>query len=661
MHADQTWRSDYAKGRHWFAQNNFKAAIEAFESAIRLNPHAVEVYHDLGVAWHRTGHYQEALTCFKSAVDINNRMVSSWLNGGTALCCLDRLEEAAAWFQKAVQCEPTCANAHFNLANALKSLGRGREAVEHYRRALAVDPNLVEAHNNIGTLFLGLGRLEEALACFEDAIRVNPAYVRSLYNAGLTSKRLGRIGKAIEYAHQCRNLQPEHGESLALLVSAYQQACRWGDLERADVELAQLTQWQLKNGQRPSESPFMSFTRSMDNARNLSIARSWSQWTRQRQGMQRTKFDFASHDRSARRLTIGYLSEHFRNAATGHLIAGLFKRHDRRRFKIFAYSWGADDGSYYRREIQNGVDRFVNIADATDAEAAGRIYSDKVDILVDLMGWMQGHRMGIPAQRPAPVQVHYLGYPGTTGADYIDYLIADKIVIPPEQLKYYAEKIIWMPNCYQVTDPDTPVEDRPRDRADFGLPLNSFVFCSFNTDYKIDRRTFDTWTRILQAVPDSVLWLLVRCREAEMNLRQAAAKQGIHPDRLVFASPLPKSEHLARLKLADLALDTLTVNGHTTTSDALWAGVPVITCQGSHFASRVAGSILRAAGMDELVTRDMSGYEKLSVDLAADPTRLRQIRQKMEDNRVAYPLFQIDDFTRSLETAYLHMWDMYCQ
>jgi protein O-GlcNAc transferase len=293
-------------------------------------------------------------------------------------------------------------------------------------------------------------------------------------------------------------------------------------------------------------------------------------------------------------------------------------------------------------------------------EAAGRIYNDRVDILIDVMGLMQGHRMGILAYRPAPVQVHYLGYPGTTGADYIDYLLADKIVIPAEHQQDYAEKIIWLPDCYQVTDRDTPVDKNACRRSEFGLPQHAIVFCSFNTDYKIDCRTFGIWMRILHAVQESVLWLLVRSEETKDNLQQAAARQGIDPQRLIFASPLPKEKHLARLKLADLGLDTLAVNGHTTTSDALWAGVPVVTCQGDHFASRVASSILHAIELSELVTYSQSSYESLAVTLAKNPQKLRQIQRKLENNKTACPLYRIDEFVRNLESAYQYMWGMHC-
>jgi protein O-GlcNAc transferase len=657
----EAWRTAYENGRRWFARQNYSAAIDAFKSAIQLNHGAAEAYHDLGVTQHQIGRFGEALACFESAVAINGRVAANWFNGGNTLCRLGRLEEAVTWFQHAVQIMPSFAETHYNLANTLKALGRGSEAIAQYRRALDADPAIVEAHNNLGTLLLGKGLLKEALVCFEDAVKRKPGYVQAHYNAGLACNRLGALGRALEFTLKCRLLQPDHGESLALLVSLYQQACSWDDLERADGQLAQLTIRQLIKGQRPSESPFLSFTRSMDTRRNLAIARSWSQWIRQRQGSHKPVFDFSTYDRSTRRLTIGYLSEHFRNAATGHLIAGMFARHDRSKFKIHAYSWGKDDGSYYRRKMEMGVDRFVDIRDLSDAEAAARIYQDRVDILIDLMGWMQGHRMGILAYRPAPVQAHYLGYPGTTGADYIDYFLADNIVIPPEQQRDYAEKIINLPNCYQVTDCDTPVEGKTYRRSDFGLPQHAIVFCSFNTDYKIDRKTFGTWMRILLAVQESVLWLLVRSEEAKNNLRQAAAGQGIDPRRLIFASPLPKEKHLARLKLADLGLDTLTVNGHTTTSDALWSGVPVVTCQGDHFASRVASSILHAIALDELVTYSQSSYESLAVALANHPEQLRAIKRKLEKNRTGgCPLFNIEEFVRNLESAYLNMWDMHC-
>ena len=307
------------------------------------------------------------------------------------------------------------------------------------------------------------------------------------------------------------------------------------------------------------------------------------------------------------------------------------------------------------------MDHFIDIRTLSNADAASRIYHDRVDILVDLMGWMHGHRMDIAGQRPAPIQVSYLGYPATTGAAFFDFILADPVVIPPRHLQDYSEKVIWLPDCYQVTDPDTPIDAQPQERERCGLPSDGVVFCSFSTDYKIERQIFGSWMRILKAVPNSVLWLLVRSHEARENLCRAARLSGVPDQRLIFAAPLPKQKHLARLKLADLALDTLTVNGHTTTSDALWAGVPVISCQGNHFASRVASSILHAIGLDELVTHNLADYENLVIHLAVEHQRIKDLKTKLGKHKSCFPLFDIARFIHNIEKAYQEMWNWYLQ
>jgi protein O-GlcNAc transferase len=310
-------------------------------------------------------------------------------------------------------------------------------------------------------------------------------------------------------------------------------------------------------------------------------------------------------------------------------------------------------------QIQRDCDKFVDIISLSRTEAAQRIYRDQVDILVDLKGYTKDTRLAICALRPAPVQVSYLGFPGTTGADFIDYIITDKIVTPEEHAPYYSEKFVYLPHCYQVNDNTQPIANKAWKKKDFGIPENSFVFCSFNRSYKIDPVMFDVWMRILQQVPESVLWLLFSNKTAEENLRREAVDRGVQSERLISARMLPKDAHLARLRCSDLALDTRIVNGHTTTSDALWAGVPVITLQGGHFASRVSSSALSAIGLPELITHSLEEYEALAVQLAHNPAELQELRQRLARNRLVTPLFDTPRFVRNLESAYKEMWKIF--
>jgi predicted O-linked N-acetylglucosamine transferase (SPINDLY family) len=302
---------------------------------------------------------------------------------------------------------------------------------------------------------------------------------------------------------------------------------------------------------------------------------------------------------------------------------------------------------------------FIDLIDQSDPDAADQIYDDRIDILVDLMGHTRDHRLPISALRPAPVQVNFLGFPGTTGADFFDYIIADRTVIPKSHQSFFSEKIVFMPHCYQVNDHTQPIAAQPSSAAAHGLPENSFVFCAFHQSYKIDPIMFNSWMKILKAVPDSVLWLLKNNDCAQQYLRSGAAENGIDPQRLVFAPRLPKGEHLGRHNLANLMLDTRIYNGHTTTSDALWAGVPVVALAGNHFASRVSASILNAIGLPQLITSTLEGYEKLAVRLALDPSELSLWQKKIAENRSTHPLFDTRRYARNLENAFIQMWRIY--
>jgi protein O-GlcNAc transferase len=367
-----------------------------------------------------------------------------------------------------------------------------------------------------------------------------------------------------------------------------------------------------------------------------------------------------THSRSLDgRLRIGYLSNDFRNHATSHLMKSLFSLHDRANFEIFAYSFGADDNSEYRRYISASCEHFQDIINLSIEESARQIFNDGIHILIDLKGYTAGSRNGILALRPAPIQVNYIGFPGTMGADLIDYIIGDATVTPPEFVDSFSEKLVTLPHSYFVNDHQQVISSTPITRSQYNLPESAFVFCCFNNNYKIDPLIFDVWMRILANVPGSVLWLLVRFPVVEDNLRREAQARGISSDRLIFAEYHEKPEHLARHQLADLFLDTLYYNAHTTASDALWAGLPVITCPGKTFASRVAASLLTAVGLPELITNNLEQYEELAIHLAHSPAELSQLKQKLAANRTTYPLFDTPRFTRNLEQAYRAMWETY--
>jgi predicted O-linked N-acetylglucosamine transferase (SPINDLY family) len=338
-------------------------------------------------------------------------------------------------------------------------------------------------------------------------------------------------------------------------------------------------------------------------------------------------------------------------------VAELFETHDRSRFEVFAFSYGDDDGSPMRRRLERAFDGFFDVRGLGDEAIAQRIREQEIDIAIDLTGHTSGSRVEILAARPAPVQLHYIGYPGTLGADFIDYLIVDPFLVPPEEQQHYSEALIYLSQCYQANDRKRVASERPPSRAEAGLPAEGLVFCCFNQAYKITPAFFGAWMRLLLAVPDSVLWLLSDNRWADDNLRREAAARGVAPERLVFAPKLPMEEHLARHRLADLFLDTFPYNAHTTASDALWMGLPVVTCAGRSFASRVAGSLLHAVGLSELITGDVAEYERLALALAREPARLAAMCRRLEAARASAPLFDLDRTRGEIERAYEEVWE----
>jgi predicted O-linked N-acetylglucosamine transferase (SPINDLY family) len=355
------------------------------------------------------------------------------------------------------------------------------------------------------------------------------------------------------------------------------------------------------------------------------------------------------------KIRLGYYSADFYNHATCMLMAELFEKHDKSKFELFAFSFGPDIKDPMRARVEAAFDQFIDVSTMSDKEIAEFSRMLGIDIAIDLKGSTKDHRFGIFSYRAAPVQVSYLGYPGTMGAEYIDYLIADKTLIPEESQKFYTEKIAYMPHSYQVNDRSRVISDRVFTKQEVGLPEEGFVFACFNSNYKITPDVFDVWVRILQSVEGSVLWLFEDNETAATNLRKEAQKRGLAPERLVFAPKMELSEHLARHKLADLFIDTLPCNAHTTASDALWAGLPVLTCMGESFASRVAASLLHAIEMPELITSSLTEYEKLAVALGNEPQRIQALKQKLENNKLTTPLFDSSLFTKNIENLYTQM------
>ena len=640
-------------------QGRLSEAISCYEKALQLKPDFAEAYNNLGAAFKDQGRSSEAISCHEKALQLKPDFAEAYNNLGAAFKDQGRLSEAISSYEKALELKPDFAEAYNNLGNVFKDQGNLNKAISCYQKALELKPDRAETYNNMGAAFQDQGRLNEAAACYQKALKLKPDRAETYSNMGNAFKDQGNLNEAISCYQKALELKPDCPEAYSELVHQLQRTCAWQKLDGLTDKLDGLTRKALDNGTKPAESPFISLARDADLSRNFAIAESWS--CDIARAMSSLKMHFSFNDKRSRKtkIAIGYLSNDFRNHPVAHLMLSLFGLHNRDEFEVFCYSYGEDDGGYYRKRIEQDCDKFVDLRNLNHADAAKCIYEDHVDILVDLKGYTGGNRLGICAVRPAPIQVRYLGLAGTTGADFFDYIITDRIVTPEDHAQYYSENFVCLPHCYQVNDHTQAISNKDWKKGDFGLPEGSLVFCSFNQGYKIDPVMFNSWMNILRQVPESVLWLQRVNETAEKNLRQEAEPRGVKPERLIFAKRLSKDEHLARLKLADVALDTRIVSGAATTSDALWAGVPVITLQGSNFASRMSSSILTAIGLSELIAHSLGEYEVLVVRLARNPGELQVIRHRLAKNRLTEPLFDTSRFAGNLETAYKEMWEIF--
>ena len=625
--------------------NRRDEALASYDRAIALNPNNADAHNNRGITLSELRRFDEALAGYDRALALNPNYAEACNNRGDALKELKRHGEAIASFDQAIRLKPDFAEAYNNRGNALNELNRRDAALASYDQAIALNPDFADAYNNRGGTLKELKRLDEAVASYDQAIALNPGLAAAYSNRGYALKELKRLDEAIASYDRALSIEPDSAGLEGMRLHTKMHICDWSNF---DAECAHLAS-SLEN-MKASTQPWVLVGLPSSAGEQLQCARLWvaEKFPPSRQTIwQGEKY---RHDK----IRIGYVSADFHQHATSYLMAGMFECHDKSGFEVTAISIGPQDNSEMRQRLKNSFAAFVDAATLNDDEIASLIKEREIDLLIDLKGFTQDARTGVFARRPAPVQVNYLGYPGTMGADYIDYIIADRTVISGEARKFYSEKLVILPNCYQVNDRNRVISDKAFRRSDFGLPSQGFVFCCFNNNYKIIPRLFESWMRILKQIEGSVLWLLHDNASAARNLRAEAVARGVSPDRLVFAERLPLPEHLARHQLADLFLDTLPCNAHTTASDALWAGLPVLTCLGETFAGRVAASLLSAIGLPELVTTE-DAYEDMAIDLARHPEKLTLIKRTLAANRLTAPLFDTARFTGHIEAAYTAM------
>ncbi|HEY4264609.1 MAG TPA: tetratricopeptide repeat protein [Micropepsaceae bacterium] len=642
----------YLLGSVHFQRGEFSDALARFDEALAIKPRFIEAMAGRGAALSNFGRQEEALTAYETVLAASPDHAQSWNNRGNTLLVLGREQDALASYDRALSLVPNYVDAWRNRATALLRTGRIEEALANFERALELKPDFAVAWEDYATVLARLGRREDAIVAYDRALALTPDNPDLLYNRGNLHAILRRYDEAIHDCEATLARAPDYPYARGVLIHSKLQSCNWRGL---DAEIWNISM-ALAAGKRVV-SPFNLKALSDSPPEHLRVAQIWTANEAPAPPFLASKPLGQSPRDTHDRIRLAYVSGDFNSSAVATLMAGVFEHHDRRMFETIAVSFGPAASTPTRVRLESAFERFVDMRGRSDGEIANLLRDMEADIAVDLMGYTGECRTAIFAQRPAPVQVNYLGFPGTMGASYMDYIIADSTVVPEDQQRHYAEAVAYLPHCYLPADRARGVAETIPSRAEAGLPQDGFVFVSFNNSYKFNPVMFGVWMRLLRAVEGSVLWLPETNLAARRNLVREAEARAVAPARIVFAPLVPDAgEHLARLSLGDLFLDTLPYNAHTTASDALWAGVPVLTQIGNSFAGRVAASALKAVGLAELIARTPDEYEAIALALARDPVRLGEIRAKLGRNRLTTPLFDTAGFTRDLETVFTTMW-----
>lgn len=704
-------QSQYLIALSLYRAGKFAEAEAAFQQTLALQAKHADALHMLGIICYQTNRANAAVNYIKQALDINPRNMDYLNNYGLVLSADNQLEAALKSFQQVILQQPKDLDVQLSLANTLLALNRFEEAAGYYRRVLRILPkkagvrealchclsslgNLAQAAGNYGqaeasfaeavvfntqdaalyynlaNALRGLGKPADAAKNYQLAMQLDPNDADTYNNLGNVQRELGQLDLAIASYKQALEINPKLYHAKVHLVHQKQHICDWQGLQ---ADIAEIREW-VNTMPQAQISPFAFLAMPTTTAaEQKTCANNWvaNRYATLLEHGKTLNFSNALSGKSpakSQKIKIGYLSADFRLHPLAFLISELIELHDRSQFEIVAFSYGVNDKSRARARLERGFDQFHDIRALSEIDAAKKINACQIDILVDLTGFTQTSRSGIAALRPAPININWLGFAGTMGEvagglqkdnrPLFDYLLSDAFITPTATAPHYAEQLALLTHCYQPNDRKRPVSQSPSREA-CQLPGESFVFCCFNQSFKITPEVFTVWMRLLKATPNSVLWLLDCNIWAKQNLINEAAKLGVSAEKLVFAPRISIADHLARHAHADLFLDTLPYNAHTTCSDALWMGVPVITCAGDTFAARVAGSLLSAADLTELITYTLQDYENKSLYLSKNPTELARIKQKLLADKKTSALFDTANFTKSLETRYQKIWQSY--
>jgi predicted O-linked N-acetylglucosamine transferase (SPINDLY family) len=636
-------------GNVFLELKEYSNALDAHDKSIKIDPKYEEAWSNKGNVLYELKRYDEAITHHDKALSLKPNYAQAWSNKGNTLHALKRYDEAITHHDKALSLKPNYAEAWSNKGNTLHELKRYDEAITHYDKALSFKPDYAEAWSNKGNTLHELKRYDEAIAHHDKALSLKPDYAEGWLNKGITLNELKRYDEAIAHYDKALSLKPDIDWTSGDLLHTKMKICSWSGLIES---LENISKKVVANEKVATPFPLLALN---DDA--LLHKKSSEIYIQSKYLFNPVLGPILKCPKN-KKIRVGYFSADFKNHPVSLLTAELYELHDKNQFEIIAFSFGVDDKSPMRLRLSQAFDQYIDVSDMSDLEIAELSRNLKIDIAVDLGGFTSNSRTGIFSYRAAPIQLSYIGYLGTMGAEYYDYLLADKTIVSTESQKFYSEKIAYLPS-YQVNDRKRIISDRQFTRVELGLPENGFIFCCFNNNYKILPAMFDSWMRILNAVEGSVLFLYAENDWAKANLIQEASLRGIDSARLIFGAHIPTEEYLARYRVCDLFLDTFPYNAGTTASDALWVGLPVLTLMGQSFASRMAASLLNAIGLPELITNTQAEYETLAIELAMNHQKLRDIKLKLANNRLTAPLFDTPLFVKNIEAAYLTMVEQY--
>lgn len=624
-------------------KGQFETGVRLIAAALKIKPDSALAYYNLGNGLYQLKRIDDALASYDMALSIQPIWPEAHCNRGNTLLELDRAADAVASFDHALLLKPDYAEALYNRGNALLEMQNFEAALSSFDAALAINPNDAESWSNRGNALHKLHRLEEALQSYQLALTLKSDYAEVFNNIGHVYKDLKNLDASVESYESALSIKPDYEYLFGTYVHTKTRVCNWLDWQH---EVMVFESKVLAGQKSTTPSSVLSLTA------NPVVQKAAAEiYYAARHPLASIAYE-KSPTFKKERLHIGYVSADFREHAVSYLMAGVFEAHDRERFEVYGYDIGPAPDSPTRSRVIAAFDQFKIVSDLSDKGIAEQIRQDQIDILIDLTGYTKGARTGIFAYKPATIQINYLGFPGTMGAPFMDYIIADRVLIPEESRQYFTEQVLYLPHCFQAND-DKRVIAPPKPKSHFGLPEDAFVFGCFNQSAKFTPTLFEVWLSILRQVPNSVLWLIEDNPTQVKNLRTYSQERGIDPNRLIFTGKLPYPEHLARYAHIDLVLDTLPFNGGTTTSDALWGGAPVLTCIGQTFAGRMSASLLTAIGLPELITHSLEDYERLAIDLATHPEELKALRQRLGKNRTESSVFDTAAFTRAFEKVLL--------